>query len=624
MIELFNSFKKLYNKLGDKMLMDAYEISPGLYLRINKDGNIDKRSLLLIDAKLFKQEKKEEKETDRKERLAVLQQSELYNWYKLRDINSNYITNNKAVDSSTKKTLSNNCFTFFIKRENIFEENEDLNKKGKINYFIETFENYYENLIQYANEDFEIRTTTIANKDILLKNIEMIKQISNDNQMQNGSLIKIFFDASIETYSRASDLYYFPNRIFGNTDYNEQINGGTIGANSFSMNLNSRKPFLLMNTTSFKVPYIVNSQDAYLYEKMKMWLKKAPYKFTFGELAESLGYDKELLEELKIPLNIYFEKEISKTGITVGDYDILNTKNDMLYPFIEFNILRTKDYQDIIVSGVSKEFSRSYIKWIINLNFFDKKINEFMKAQSRKDLNNIICSNALRTAGMNYIKGLVHYFNKNEHIDISTNIDRITGAIIKDKIISSNDINIDRNRIKYLFDLRVSLMNFFDKKGVHGSMATTIKDIYNEVSNKFESLEIAEISNDEEFYFVCGQVYAYLISKSKATKNGRLLSPIITARTSGKIKEVIRRTYKRYSHELLIHPKLDINKAIQMVMDYIPKDEGSKKHFYKDLLMAGLIGNNMFYRNKKSDKTKSLNKDNSIITLNEEEFICLN
>ena len=104
---------------------------------------------------------------------------------------------------------------------------------------------------------------------------------------------------------------------------------------------------------------------------------------------------------------------------------------------------------------------------------------------------------------------------------------------------------------------------------------------------------MAVCSNDDEFYFMAGQLAYYLTSQSKAEKKtGEMYEPYLRAKNGQHLKRRLEDAYMLYKHEISSSYR-KFNHAFSMVMGYVPEqgNEGSSR----ELLLAGLFADNLLF-----------------------------
>ena len=105
MKELFDACYEIYKQRGDSMFLDNYKLGRGIYIKVTKEGKIDRDSILYIDNK-------------NKENLNS--NNELYRWYVERDFYSFILDANKYIDLPGKNFTAIIILLYFL-REVIYQ-----------------------------------------------------------------------------------------------------------------------------------------------------------------------------------------------------------------------------------------------------------------------------------------------------------------------------------------------------------------------------------------------------------------------------------------------------------------------------------------------------------------------
>ena len=94
----------------------------------------------------------------------------------------------------------------------------------------------------------------------MLKAFDIIYDDLKNQEMQKENWIKIFLKKDIEEYKRVSEIY-IKIKLFNTNDNNIEIDGKTYGSNNYNYGLNSKKPYLELKSTNYKVGSFVNDED---------------------------------------------------------------------------------------------------------------------------------------------------------------------------------------------------------------------------------------------------------------------------------------------------------------------------------------------------------------------------
>jgi len=128
-------------------------------------------------------------------------------------------------------------------------------------------------------------------------------------------------------------------------------------------------------------------------------------------------------------------------------------------------------------------------------------------------------------------------------------------------------------------------------------MGDILMNVKNSLRTKINKSDTDIISNDNEYYFAVGQLTSYFISLSK-TKNKvhSLANPIINAKTDQKIKEELKKLYKKYNYAINTGSNRFRN-LFAMTASYVPNETVKE-----DLIIAGYLHSNLIYETSKNEE----------------------
>ncbi len=209
----------------EKAVLDNYIPKDGTYFRIEKDNSIKKITI-----------KRNQTE-----------QSNLYQWFKEADYNSNLIDMNKPVDT-TKKIHSNNYYTIFIKCDILPKVGNNKDKILTEEQLDEAINHYFDTFLQEIKDKKSKRILEMIDlPEINQEELEMcqkrikeaIPKIINEieeNNLVDKNYVKIFIDKDTKCYEREGKRYFYP-RIFNKNDYNIEMNGEIWGLANNNMRI---------------------------------------------------------------------------------------------------------------------------------------------------------------------------------------------------------------------------------------------------------------------------------------------------------------------------------------------------------------------------------------------------
>lgn len=575
--DVIKTFKKEYEAKGEEYITDSYIPADGEYIIVDTFEN----NFKILDRFDIKIDKKTRKVDD---------SNQYFDFVRKADYMSRLLDMNKPIDP--KKVIhSNNYLTFFIKKENI--------NNGKLKD--EIIDKYYEilksPLIKYTKPKSkklyeEVETKYGKSNAELIDNIKSwIKNniydlVKNDNKEK--TYLKIFFKYDLDTFKKESEKYILTN-LYNNNDYNTTINKKIYGLSNDNMGLNAKKPYLENKTRKSKLPYLLSKEEVLIQRKFFDYLMNQA---SAGKTNIYIDEEKiEVLPNDKIPehdFEGYYLRIKKGKEVEVHDFDNIVSYKSNIKPFNLQNILQLEKSK-ITEYGEMKKLES--LKDLINEVFFSKFLNTNYFTDA-KDLN--INDNTLKKNLLLSRNTLFTWFYKGFDNNVwkvlnFSSLDLIKGSINNGYLLKASD----------QFNLRISLKNYFEGGDNMADVLAEIKDSLREKINKDDT---DVINSDKEYYFAVGQLTSYFISLSKSkNKVHSLANPIINGKKDTRIKDELRKLYKKYNYTIKIGNKKFKN-LYAMVSSYIPEEKVNE-----DLIIAGYLHSNLVY--EKLDKEENKNED---------------
>ena len=337
--DLLKIFGKYFQ--DEKVVIDSYELTDGYYYVIDENNNFEKLQVLNNESDNYELEK----------------------YIKIRDFYSKYINSNKALDTSykekidgkeysmLKKICSNNIYTLFFKNKYLEGLlNKDDNKDAvPVGVFKSGINKYYESLLKLGSsskEEILLKEKYTENeieiyKEKMLKAFDVIYDDLKEQEMQKENWIKIFLKKDIEEYKRVSEIYV-KTKLFNTNDNNIELNGKIYGSNNYNYGLNSKKPYLELKSTNYKVGSYVNDEDIQILNNLYIWLYNNGAGKTILKLPEDWKFNGIPKDEQDIiDKNTYIIKVVGNNGTArIDDYRYTSNYNTKIRKFI------CKDYLD--------------------------------------------------------------------------------------------------------------------------------------------------------------------------------------------------------------------------------------------------------------------------------------
>ncbi|MBW4827366.1 MAG: type I-B CRISPR-associated protein Cas8b/Csh1 [Clostridiaceae bacterium] len=575
--DVIKTFKKEYEEKGEEYITDSYIPADGEYIIVDTFEN----NFNILDRFDIKIDKKTRKVDD---------SNQYFDFVRKSDYMSKLLDMNKPIDP--KKIIhSNNYLTFFIKKENV--------NNGKLKD--EIIDKYYEilknPLIKYTKPKArklyeEVETKYGKSNAELIDNIKnwiknnICNMVEKDNKEK--TYLKIFFKYDLDTFKKESEKYILIN-LYNNNDYNTTINKKIYGLSNDNMGLNAKKPYLENKTRKSKLPYLLSKEEVLIQKQFFDYLMNQASAgktniYIDEEKIEALSNDKMLEYDFKgYYLRIKKGKEVE-----IVDFDNIVSYNTHIRPFNLQNVLQLQKSK-ITEYGEMKKLKN--LKDLINEVFFSKFLTTNYFTDS-KDLNindNILKKNLLLSRNT-----LFTWFYKGIDSNVwkvlnFSSLDLIKGSINNGYLLKASD----------QFNLRASLKNYFEGGDNMSDVLAEIKDSLREKINKDDT---DVIHSDKEYYFAVGQLTSYFISLSKSkNKVHSLANPIINGKKDARIKDELRKLYKKYNYTIKTGNKRFKN-LYAMISSYIPEEKVNE-----DLIIAGYLHSNLVY--EKLDKEESKNED---------------
>lgn len=575
--DVIKTFEKQYKMHGDKFITGSYIPADGEYIIVQP--NEDKFEIL--DKVIIKIDKKT-REVDRT--------NPYFDFICRADYMSKYLDSNKAL--SDKNIHSNNYMTFFVKKENVHN--------GKITD--EIIKKYYDTLrnplSKYSKPKAKKLYEEIEKKHgkAYGRRIDKIEEWVKNNiyklvekDSKDKSYLKIFFKYDWDEYIKESEKYVLTN-IYNSNDYNMTVNGQIYGLPNDNMGLNSKKPYLENKSRKTKVPYLLSKEEVLMQKKFFDYLMNQVSAgktniYIDDEEIKTFSND----EMLKDDFSGYYLRIKKGKEVEIHDFDTIGIYKAKIKPLKLVNVLNIEKSKIEYTSINSLKSLRN----IINEVFFSKFLttNYFTDA---KDLN--INDNSLKRNLLMARTALFTWFYKGNGNNVckvlnQSSLDLIKGNINNGYLLKASD----------QFNLRCALKNYFE--GGH-NMADILKDVKDLLRKKLNEEKTSSIENDREYYFAVGQLANYFISLSKSkNKVHSLANPIINAKTDERIKDELKKLYKKYNYTINTGNRRFRN-LFAMVSSYMP--EGKVE---EDLIIAGYLHSNLIYEKADKDNINSDKED---------------
>lgn len=569
--EALEVFKKIYDKEGEKLVVNKHIPKDGTYILVSiKSGKIIEKLNIFYD----KKSKKIDGELN-----------QYYGYFRAFDYYSNLIDMNKPMDP--KKTIhSNQIYSFFIKKDSIRE-----NKLTK-----SIIEGYKKNLLnpeeKYNSKEGKELYKNIAEKlpkiekDVVEDIFLWIEDNVNENLLENDNkkdYLKIFFveedlDKSLEVFKNEHKRYIIPN-IFNSNDYNKKIGETIYGLSNNNMGLNSKKAFLENKTRKVSSPYLVDTDEILLqyafYNYLLPEVKQGNYYIYFSENEITpRTYKEGCPNGAKYLLNVSYSKDVDIKNFNVISED---SSEEISINFKEILHQKKKDTDEIEYGNLNREKMMNNINKIF---FYNSLLGNFLLNDGDLDIKDIEVKKLL----MKYRNSFYKWFYLNDEAEVKKNIRKIYLDAVMVAIGNGHFFKASQQ-----LDFGFCLEKYFYGKSELMEEIMNVKEVF---LNHTLSEEDWEFSNDEEYFFAVGQILAYInyMRNSKA-KSLNFIKQLTFVKNIDVLKEKIKKIVISYSHIFETKNK-KINRTISNISLYQPKE------IRVDILLAGFTADIIFFKKR--------------------------
>ena len=569
--EALEVFKKIYDKEGEKLVVNKHIPKDGTYILVNiKSGKIIEKLNIFYD----KKSKKIDGELN-----------QYYGYFRAFDYYSNLVDMNKPMDP--KKTIhSNQIYSFFIKKDSIRE-----NKLTK-----SIIEGYKKNLLnpeeKYNSKEAKELYKNIAEKlpkiekDIVEDIFLWIEDNVNENLLENDNkkdYLKIFFveedlDKSLEVFKNEHKRYIIPN-IFNSNDYNKKIGETIYGLSNNNMGLNAKKAFLENKTRRVSTPYLVNTYEILLqyafYNYLLPEVKQGNYYIYFSENEITpRTYKEGCPNGAKYLLNASYSKDVD-----IKNFNVIskNSSEEININFKEVLHQKKKDTDEIEYGNLNREKMMNNINKIF---FYNSLLGNFLLNDGDLDIKDIEIKKLL----MKYRNAFYKWFYLNDETEVKKNIRKIYLDAVMVAIGNGHFFKASQQ-----LDFGFCLEKYFYGKSELMEEIMNVKEVF---LNHTLSEEDWEFLNDEEYFFAVGQILAYInyMRNSKA-KSLNFIKQLTFVKNIDVLKEKIKKIVISYSHIFETKNK-KINRTISNISLYQPKE------IRIDILLAGFTADIIFFKKR--------------------------
>ena len=579
-------------KHEDNLILKGYIPADGSYVIVKNDGTVKNADIKF----------------DKKTRNLNCTDDTLLNDICFYDYHSKLISMNKPID--IKKVIhSNNYLAFAVKKESITTK---LTEAIIDNYY-DTLKNPLEKkykkskeaskIYQKFEEDHGVVNITLLEKcrSWIKRHIFSIDKLVNVD-LEKKEYLKIFFEVfetneednkkNKELFIQEDNRYIYPN-IYNNNYYNVEVDGKIQGIPDNNMGMNAKKPFLSIKTRKNPASYLLDGDTALLQKQFFEYL------MNFATNGKNNIY----VDIINNKIEAYSDKEEREkfSGIEAGYY-LRIQKGKELEIQVQDSIVNYQDklllnfnYQDFFKMNIEKypEYTknigiytkRTDVGRLINNIFFSK----YLLTNYFTDANDIsVKDSVLKRIIIMYRNVIFDWIYKGIDNNFEVVEKQFVLELIKNTLI--NDYNL---RAMTQLNLHWSFEDYFanlEKRGGE-KMADIATKIRMSVKEKVMSKDKAVIvNNNEEYYYAIGQLMAYFISLSKASKKAQsLINPVLNAQNDTVIKTRLLQLYKKYNYNILTKNSR-VKNLYAMILGYKPEGKVNQ-----EMILFGYMDNNVIY-----------------------------
>lgn len=490
-----------------------------------------------------------------------ISQPKVYEWFKSRDYYSNVIDTGKAYDAPKKTIHNNNYLTLFMKIEE-FLNVEFFHLRTKLFSKVLSFKEFDSKNEKKILESFCHFIKPLSRKKEIVKKMRKLEQLLPQmkefaKEYSPKEYMRIFFEKSEEIYKSESAIY-FALKIYNDNKYSIEIDGKVLGLPNYNMGLNSKKPFLEQKTRKLVTPFMISPDMALEVKLFFDWFALQPYKT-------------DLLD------NMFINKFSDNGKAIINDFDYLPVKIEAFKDEIVVkNYLHIKDKEDKSLTELWQ------LETIVDEVFYNKQLkNNYF----RDDLKiSDFVSKKLQQLIFETKYAMVNYFKKYDEKEFYQVIKKYGTDFVMEHLRQNRDY-----RAKESLNLKFSLLQH------KGEAVMDIMEVQKRVITKLETSDYSDL-NSEEFFYLCGQVAKYLLTKSKSgKKDADMLEPFLRAKSVKKLKDEIKFTFFKYKHEIGLN-QTKFNNALTLITAYEKDDV-----FNGDSFLVGVLSQNLFYMKKEEN-----------------------
>ncbi len=507
-LELLDTIRNVPLEKLEKTVFDNLKLEDGYYFILHNDGELEGPYI---------QSKKQQIDNQKT------------SWFLIRDFFSKWINNDANKCLKDKNYLSSTYLLLAFRYEKISKLEEA--KKNVLKAICEQNEKSksipeLENFIGITNK------SVIEEKmnQLFCSVPNAIKKINETTDVElKKEKIKIFFNTSTEEYISEGKKYIF-SKLF-NQGTHKVVDGKTIGPSTFCTNLNHDKKFVICNEMKYREPIDISLENLY-----RLYL----YNIILQKKQESgicyIKYDNS-------DLSFDNSSDINGYKITFGPKFSISNFEEIHKQTREFDY-NTKNYVRF------KKFNSMPIKVAIKKFVLDLHIK---KDKNEFDDLNYFCDEKDNEMNL-FLQKYEPMFE--DYVEFGEMSDTLYRELWKKTYLKLRNMN--------------PLDDFFTYNAMQ-TFNTFLNIKYKKFKGAQSMIDINEVSvvkNDEDYYFLAGQL-AYYLSEKAATEKAKNtnISNFIRLNSDNNIKINLRNLMSKYQ----VATTNRYRKLVSLVFGYTPK-----------------------------------------------------
>lgn len=486
------------------------------------------------------------------------------------------INTNKCFDLPSKGIHSCSPYCVAFKRESLRGEKKYEKDKKKLE---DRFADYFNMALQLTHEEAEKLKLFASFFTDTNKFYRFLERNNVGDQIKEKEYVVFYLDLPLGEYQKANERY-LKGKLFNTDKFNiNDDRNGLMGTSDFFNGFNSKKPYLLHQSATFKIPGRISAHAARkLYEftglmSRKVFPQPLPIFVNQAE-AEALqqAYNHFVQLEIDQSSQLSHRKIIGKLmeqdTEALGNFYLMYYSRGEIKDFdfvpkfqyeLETNNSTSWMIEDLI--GLNKriilhnvfDLQEEVLPILFDNSLIVKRKDKSTLAKYFDDIEPRYCkSNGIYLLVMRFRKAFYDFIYKSKRQAVSSQVfhEVMEKGILENIRLDSVESgkHTEEYRIKQKLNIWISLWAHFENDYQKS------KDMVNHISSLRTFMdELASgqrtIGTDEEGAFAAGQVIAYLFSKISSDKQPHSqLEPFLRKKSDARFKEDLVKLFERYKH----------------------------------------------------------------------------